>query len=557
MMIYYQLHSNYHIPSNFTHFLMIRTRISIIVFLVFVCFIMVRAQIAPFQIVIEPLNVSDLTGIQAYAFGQYHGKWLIIGGRTDGLHRRQPWATFDSAGQNKRLFVIDPATQKTLSATLLELPAGIREQLSSTNMEFHQEGVYLYIIGGYGYSITKDDHITYPNLTIIKISDVISAIISKTSFNSSFRQITDELFAVTGGYLNEIYDTYYLTGGQRFDGRYNPMNHPTFLQKYTNSIRRFTIADNGTNISVTHLASIIDSINLHRRDYNVVPQIMTDGQEGLTAFSGVFRVGADLPYLNCVNIDSSGYSPNFAFSQFYNQYHCAHIPLYSSSACEMHTLFFGGIAQYYDSSGILVQNSNVPFVKTIARVTRDSDGVMAEYKLPVEMPGFLGASSEFIPAEDLPEYSNKVLKLDDITADTTLIGYIFGGIQSSTANIFWLNNGTQSNAGSKIFKVFLVKNFSAGMHKLNTQSTGTLHLQVQADIEKQNFDFQFNLENKSDVWLTIGDANGKILTSSVLRNLNPGKNSVTQNILNLTVGTYFITLETGCEKAVQKVIVEL
>ena len=46
--------------------------------------------------------------------------------------------------------------------------------------------------------------------------------------------------------------------------------------------------------------------------------------------------------------------------------------------------FFGGIAQYYDSLGILVQDNNVPFVKTIARVTRDASGTMAEYKLPIE-----------------------------------------------------------------------------------------------------------------------------------------------------------------------------
>jgi hypothetical protein len=52
----------------------------------------------------------------------------------------------------------------------------------------------------------------------------------------------------------------------------------------------------------------------------------------------------------------------------------------------MHTVFFGGIAQYYDSLGILVQDNNVPFVKTIARVTRDASGTMAEYKLPIVMP---------------------------------------------------------------------------------------------------------------------------------------------------------------------------
>ena len=57
-----------------------------------------NAQTAPFHIAIEPMNISGLGGLQAYAWGQHNGKWLIIGGRLDGLHRRQPFAAFDVAG---------------------------------------------------------------------------------------------------------------------------------------------------------------------------------------------------------------------------------------------------------------------------------------------------------------------------------------------------------------------------------------------------------------------------------------------------------------------------
>ena len=356
------------------------------------------AQTAPFQIAIEPLDISSLGGLQAYAWGQHNGKWLIVGGRLDGLHRRQPFAAFDVAGHNTQIIVVDPVAQQKWSAPLSSLPVGMQEQFSSTNMEFYQQGDYLYLAGGYGYSNTSLDHITYPNLSAIKVPDVINAVINGTTFTTYCRQITDTMFAVTGGYLNKINSTYYLTGGQKFIGRYNPMgptSGPGFIQIYTNAIRKFNINDDGVTLSVNHLPSIIDATNLHRRDYNVVPQILPTGEEGITAFSGVFQVGVDLPFLNCVNIDSIAHVVNNAFSQYYNHYHCAHIPLYSVSANEMHTVFFGGIAQYYDSLGILVQNNNVPFVKTIARVTRNSIGVMAEYKLPIEMPSLLGAGSEF------------------------------------------------------------------------------------------------------------------------------------------------------------------
>ena len=433
-------------------------KIITIFMLLFIFTSCVNGQQQPFQVTIKPFQISGLVGIQSFAIGHSDGKWLIIGGRLDGLHRRQPWASFDKAGQNDQLIVVDPVGLKKWSAPLSSLPIPMQEQLSSTNMEFQQDGPYLYVAGGYGYSNSEADHITYPYLTAIKVPEVIKSIIAGTSFASSFRQIKDQRLAVTGGYLNKIDGTYYLTGGQRFEGRYNPMNHPTFKQEYTNSIRKFNIHDNGSELNVTHVEELTDTVNLHRRDFNVIPQILPDGSQGLTAFSGVFQLNADLPYLNCVNIDSSGYKVNNDFAQYYNQYQCAHIPLYSAKAIEMHNLFFGGIAQYRDSAGIRIQNNDVPFVKTITRVTRNSSGKMTENKLPIEMPTFLGAGAEFIPVENLPKYGNEVIKLDALPSDTTLLGYIYGGINSSIPNIFWINDGTQSVTSSTIFKVFIVKN---------------------------------------------------------------------------------------------------
>jgi hypothetical protein len=518
------------------------------------------AQTAPFQIAIEPMNSGNLGGLQAFAWGQHNGKWLIIGGRLDGLHRRQPFAAFDIAGHNNQLIVFDPVSTQKWSAPLSSLPYSIQEQLSATNMEFYQEGDYLYLIGGYGYSNTFDNHITYPNLTAIKVPDVINSIISNKSFASYFRQIEDIKFAVTGGYLNKINNTFYLTGGQKFVGRYNPMgpnNGPGFTQEYTNSIRKFSLIDNGMTLKVTHLPEIKDVTNLHRRDYNVVPQIMPKGQEGLTAFSGVFQIGVDLPYLNCVNIDSTGHTVNNSFTQYYNHYHCSHIPLFSTSKNEMHTIFFGGIAQYYDSFGILVQDNNVPFVKTIARVTRDANGVMAEYKLPIEMPSLLGASSEFIPVEGLPKFKNEVFNLDKFIGDSILIGYIYGGISSTASNIFFTNTGSQSKASSQIFKVYLIKNTTVGIHELNKQSIGTLQMRVMPNPNNGNFKIDFNLTTSTDVQLSVSDGNGKLIYSKELKNLKEGTNSYLQEDNKIPKGAaYYVTLQTKHEKATQKIIIE-
>jgi hypothetical protein len=522
----------------------------------FIFSLSVFSQTTPFNIYIEPMNISGLGGLQAYAFGQHNGKWLVFGGRLDGLHRRQPFASFDVAGNNNQLIVIDPVTQQKWSAPLTSLSVGLQEQLSSTNMEFHQVGKYLYVIGGYGYNNASAARKTFDNLTAIDVPSVINAIISATPLSSFFRQISDPQFAVTGGHLKKINNTFYLIGGNKFDGNYNPMGHATYTQVYTDAIRKFNIADNGKTLVVIHLPTIMDAANLHRRDYNAVPQILPNGAEGITAFSGVFQPTVDLPFLNCVNIDSITYSVNNTFQQYYNHYHCAVLPLYSASNNEMHNVFFGGIAQFYDNSGVLVQDNNVPFVNTIARVTRNSVGTMAEYKLPVEMPALLGAGAEFIPNQSVPQFNNEVLKLDDFTADSTLVGYIYGGISSTAANIFFTNTGTQSSASSQIFKVYVIKNSIVGVHNLNEQSIGTLKLQVFPNPNNGDFVVKFFLNKMSETKLSLYSIDGKIIEERILHDVQMGENTFQQIIKNKDLGrTYILTVETPYEKAALNIMI--
>ena len=379
-----------------------------------------------FTLTVEPMSISNMPGIQSYAWAKYEGKWILLGGRTDGLHKRQANASFDQAGQNDFITVVDPITAQVWTASISTLAISIQEQLLSTNMEFIQADSFLYVVGGYGYSMTKGTHITHAVMSAIHLPSLLNHVVNGQSIQNDFRQISDTNFAVTGGYLNELNGVYHLTGGQRFDGRYNPMGHASYTQTYTNADRKFTLSDDGTNLSVNFLAEDFDPAVFHRRDYNVVPQIFPNGGEGLIAFSGVFQVQADLPFLTAVVIDSQSYRLENSFSQYYQQYHCAHIPLYSENNKAMHTLFLGGISQYYDSAGTLVKDDNVPFVKSISRVTMDQNGLLKEYNMGIELPDYLGASAEFIPADNLPEFGNGVLKYDDLTADTTLIGYMVG-----------------------------------------------------------------------------------------------------------------------------------
>ncbi len=536
-------------------------KIATIVFaLVFGNAVLAAAQTEQYQILLEPVNFCGLSGLQSYAYGQHEGKWLIIGGRIDGLHRRQPFASFAQSGNNKQLIVIDPVNLQKWTVPLTSLSIGLQEQLSSTNLQFHQEGNYLYITGGYGYSTSLDDHTTYGKLTAINVPNTINAIVNAASFTSFFRQISDTNFAVTGGHLKKIEDTYYLVGGQKFIGRYNPMgpdHGPGFFQEYTDQVRKFTIEDDGKNIIIKNYKTITDALAFHRRDYNVVPQILPNGKEGLTLFSGVFQSIANIPFLNSVTISEEGYKINPDFAQYYNHYHCAVLPMYSTTNNEMHNIFFGGISQYYDSAGVMVQNSDVPFVKTIANVIVDKSGKLSEYKLPLEMPSLSGAGAELILLPSIPRYATDVIKLDSIKAGKTLIGHIYGGISSTAPNVFWINTGKESKASSQLFKVYIIRNSTGAPVKLNTQSTNGLQMQVYPNTDEATLSIQFYLTEKLVVLLQIKDANDKVLVNETLKKVSIGENTIHKVIKSLKAGkTYWVTLKTGNVLATQKIFIE-
>ena len=99
-----------------------------------------------YDVVLTPVSVSGLPGLHSYAFAQHNGKWLIIGGRKDGVHARQPFNAFPGAQNNTDMYVVDIATQQSWSASLNSLPTGIKEQLQSTNMNFYQDGDALFIM---------------------------------------------------------------------------------------------------------------------------------------------------------------------------------------------------------------------------------------------------------------------------------------------------------------------------------------------------------------------------------------------------------------------------
>jgi len=511
-----------------------------------------------FNVEIEPITITNAPALHSFSWGKTKdNKWIFVGGRIEGLHQRQPNAAFKENFNNKDIFVVDPISDEVWSTSLSSLPASIYEQLQSTNQQFFQRDSTLYVTGGYGYSTTQADHVTYKNLTAIDIEGVANAVINNDPLITFFRQITDATMGVTGGQMGYLDSTFYLAGGQYFEGRYNPMgpnNGPGFIQAYTDEIRTFKILDDGTNLSIVNYSAQNSTADLHRRDYNMAPQIFPNGEHGFTMFSGVFDPN-DLPFLNSVNITSSGYEVNNDFTQYLSQYHSAKIAIYDSTNKAMHTLFFGGMSQYtLDGTGNLVQDDNVPFVKTISKVTRLQDSTMQEIKLNIEMPTLLGAGAEFIPISDTSIYMHKeILKINKIPAQKTLIGYIVGGIESTAANIFFVNDGTQSSASNQVFAVYINKS-TVGLHEVELTGDNVFNLKLSPNPTKDNVVIDFFVPDNTPVSILIYNIIGEQV-KTIAVNKEIGNASIQIDVKDLPIGEYIVQVK-GKNHSGQKILIK-
>lgn len=495
-----------------------------------------------YSIRMDTFMIPGMPGLHSYAYAQADGKWLIIGGRLDGIHARQPFNAFPASHNNRQIFVADPENAHIWKAGLEILDPNLQAQLQSTNMQFHQDGPVLLIAGGYGYNADREEHITHPFLTIIQVPQLINAIIEGEDIEQYFQQIEDDRFAVTGGNLGKIDDEYYLIGGHRFDGEYNPMDMPTFTQQYTDAIRIFRLDVSGEEIFINGFSEMTDPVHLHRRDYNLLPQIFPDGRFGYTLFAGVFQLNEDLPFLYPVDIVDRAYFPRPEFNQYLNHYHTAHIPLYEKKNGTMHNLFFGGISQYYYLQEKLLNDELVPFVKTISRVSRSKDGRLEEARLPIDMPGYFGAGAEFILNENLPLTAPGIVQLTENKQVEIFLGYIYGGIESERENVFFFNNTDQSAASAVIFKIYLVPQISASTSEIALAGYHDFKIIATPNPNSQkSFYLHTNSPEAGSIEVLVTDSEGRLILNKKSGDLAKGENQILIQMESQVRGLYFIT----------------
>src|SRR5690606_30049745 len=208
----------------------------------------VEVQAQALSIRLEKQSLPFAIGVQSFAVASYDQYLLIVGGRTEGLHKRRPFESFANAGSNRELILFDRSKLQSVHFDVNILDYPYRDQFQSTNMAFWQDGDRLILAGGYGYGPVTGRHTTYPFLSVIDVPCLIDKLRRGDIPDACMRSLEDPRMAITGGQLARLDDgRYYLVGGQYFDGLYNPMgptHGPGFTQAYSNEIRRFFLREN-------------------------------------------------------------------------------------------------------------------------------------------------------------------------------------------------------------------------------------------------------------------------------------------------------------------------
>jgi hypothetical protein len=462
----------------------------------------------PFRLSIEIAPFTLPNGLQAFVSGLYKDEYVLLSGRSFGLHGFQG-DTFPVVSQNMTVYVLNLTTGNTISRSLADPSSQLTQdqidQLSTTNALFFQGhgSNTLYMVGGYGINTATGQRETKSVLTAIDLPSLIKWVKQVPKCKSAakcIRQVSHPLLQVTGGVMWQFnaHQPALLGFGQNFSGNYvNTLSNGD----YTYQIRPFQVIDTGKSLYVQPYNQPAPNALYRRRDLNIVPAIRKAGstlQQFLIAYGGVFTPGANFgawtipieiePDGSAKSLDTS--NPN-TFAQGMNNYECANLGLYSSKTGDMYTIFFGGISFLYSLNGGLYapggsfcQDSGLGFTNDVTAIRRDSSGNYSQYYLSATFPAItptfgtcppptfpltclsvttnaspvllFGASSFFLAFPNLPYYPNDVLNLDQLGSSPVLLGYIVGGIASSAQETCSETGNVDTRPSQYIFSVTLI-----------------------------------------------------------------------------------------------------
>ena len=412
-------------------------------------------------------------------------QWLIIGGRTNGMHNfggdNYEEKSFPIRNFNDTIWVYDYAQDKRYSYPVDRIKAPGSLLFKATNLQSFQDKNYLYLTGGYGendsipYENLFERYETYADIARIDVEGLISSIVHKASDEEVNQNIIygyDEAARATGGELYKLDDYFYLAGGHVYKGMFSIKKDNTITptsQEYLNSIHRFQLSESDNRLELTNYTKISDgfaddSTQFRRRDLPVTPSVYLDThdkwEEGLAMYAGVFTS----PDNKIKSVDPNGswkwpiyiykngtYLIDSSFEQYANFYSAPSFVVVDSNTNTVYTTIIGGIGS---------ENKDV-FTNRISTITRTFNKNQSTYSTmaqpPIPSENFFGAEA-FMVLHPKNRLEGATLDVFDITKlkrnEEIEIGVFCGGIESFVNNPGGYGKG-KSQASNKIWKVKL------------------------------------------------------------------------------------------------------
>jgi hypothetical protein len=415
--------------------------------------------------------------LQSFAWAEWDGKWILIGGRTTGYHGvGAAEADFPRAGSNDRIWVVDVTSKghaKTYSLPVAQLPeslAAVKDQWVSSNPLFFQDKNTLYLAGGYGEN-AHGKWVTYPVLSSVDLPALVEGVMrGKDTFSETIAWANSPFVQSAGGDLLKLDDgMFYVAGGHVFTGTYrdfegtNEHSNPQASQEYLGEIRKLNVERAGKgHLSVTLVDRYADP-EFARRDMNAGFTILADGHSLAAAVYGGVFTKDQLNFQKPIYWDAKARPWVDNFVQKMSSYTCAHMELFDPESNAMYTTLFGGISRStwddqkkeFAEAPLIGDKSKSVYLDGMEWIDRISTLARrgphsVEMVQAARMPGYVGANAAFIPVAGLRKIRDdaSVYDLAALRGKRTLIGYLYGGIRAFPRQFPYLDNSPAYSSGN-------------------------------------------------------------------------------------------------------------
>lgn len=411
--------------------------------------------------------------LQSYCMGETQGDLLFFCGLSGmGFHSRarDGRTTFPTEAFNRSVYLYNPQTQTTRSATISTLSTALQTFLTATNAQAVQSGDRLYIYGGYGPVVDTQSWATWDSIIEIDLPAVRDAILNSLDLpESAFILRNAPAARVAGGAMVKIGPYFALVGGSNFTGNY--ADPPNFANDYSNAIHIF---DPGVSLT-TPIRTYTDD-QYHRRDGNVT--LVTLGlpgnqRPGFLQHIGVFKPGNEIlpevwEHPLIYDTQSRQVVLDVGFTQMMNQYEAPRVSFHSARQGKNYIITLGGLSGANWDGLNFVPNIHLPWVTDVTMLTMADTSVVGETVVGAALKPVTNA--EFVLNADLPHNALGQVDYDALVAGEVLLGHFFGGIEAANPG-----NSAQTHASNLVYAVYAtIDKFKLDVSELHVGQVATL-----------------------------------------------------------------------------------